>query len=80
MSSFRICLRPAARASSFWIIINFLLRQFKNVVYLNKLIMMQKLEPRTVGLRPKKIGHVDRVIQSQKALAESRADKATILR
>ena len=27
-----------------------------------KLIVMLKLEPRTVGLKPTKIGHVDRVI------------------
>ena len=28
---------------------------------IKKLIMMQNLEPRTVGLNPTKIGHVDRV-------------------
>ena len=28
---------------------------------IKKLIMMQRLEPRTAGLKPTKIGHVDRV-------------------
>ena len=31
-------------------------------INIKKLIMTQKLEPRTVGLKPTKIGHVDRVI------------------
>ena len=31
-------------------------------INIKKLIMMQKLEPRTVGLKPTKIGYVDIVI------------------
>ena len=31
-------------------------------INIKKLIMMQKLEPRTVGQKPTKIGYVDRVI------------------
>ena len=31
-------------------------------ITITKLIMMQKLEPGTVGLKPTKLGYVDRVI------------------
>ena len=46
--------------SSFGIIINFLM-SYALLYDIKKLIMMQKLEPRTVNLKPAKIGHVDGV-------------------
>ena len=54
--------RPAVLGSNFRIIINLLTSQLKKSGYdIKKLIMMQKLESRTVGLKPTKIGHVDEV-------------------
>ena len=46
--------------SSFCIIINFchvIIKKRENVI--KKLMMMQKLDPRTAGLMPSKIEHVD---------------------
>ena len=59
--------RPAVLGCSFCIIINFLTSQSLNYD-IKKLIMMQKLEPRTAGLKPNKIGYVDWVIAEETSL------------
>ena len=51
--------RPAVLRSSLRIIIKFLMSWIKNK-YIRKLIIMKKVEPRTVGLKPTEIEHVGR--------------------
>ena len=73
MQSFTLSTSPifmdfwrAVFGSSFCIIITFLMLQSLFNYHIKKLIMMQKLKPRTIGLKPTKIGQVDGIRDAQK--------------